>query len=136
MELPTNQTHIRPWGLRRWVLPPLIAAICILQGTFLFTTFHRQQQELETTNQTTAKHVQDLFQAKLENDLRMMITILEVITRDPLLMQAFQARDRAVLLSRAKPIFDQFIQQGRITHWYFHQRDRVNFLRVHKKNAW
>ncbi len=133
MQLPTNEAHNCPWGLRRWVLPPLITAICILQGTFLFTTFQRHQQELETTNQTTAKHVQDLFQAKLANDRRMLTTALEVITRDPVLMQAFQARDRAALLSRAKPIFDRFTQQGRITHWYFHQRDRVNFLRVHPK---
>ncbi|WP_421655790.1 ATP-binding protein [Leptothermofonsia sp. ETS-13] len=133
MRLSTNVAHDRPWGLRRWVLPPLIAAICVLQGTFLFTTSQKQQQELETTKQATARYVQDLFQAKLENDRRMMTTALEVIIRDPVLMQAFQARDRATLLSRAKPIFNQFRQQSRITHWYFHQRDRVNFLRVHKK---
>jgi signal transduction histidine kinase len=45
--------------------------------------------------------------------------------------QAFRTHDREALLERAGPLQKTLSRQHKITHFYFHGPDRVNFLRVH-----
>jgi hypothetical protein len=57
---------------------------------------------------------------------------LDRLLKDEKLAAAFVSRDRAALLSAARPIFEKLQERG-VTHWYFIEREpaRTCFLRVH-----
>ncbi|MCC6580950.1 MAG: response regulator [Phycisphaeraceae bacterium] len=53
------------------------------------------------------------------------------VMHEPELIRLFEARDRQALYEAALPRFEQLRQDQEVTHFYFHQPDGVNFLRVH-----
>ena len=119
-------------NIRIRILPPLVFVIVLLQGVFIFIFSQYQQQRITETRQVTKQRVQDLLQAEMKSDRAKMSTALEAMIRDPVLMNSFKARDRDALEKRARPLFNQLQSQYKITHFYFHQPNRVNFLRLHK----
>lgn len=129
---PRSGDHSLESGIRKRILPPLILAICMLQGAFLITFTQQQKQQVEETQQVTAQHTQDLFREEIERDVLTMNAVLEAVIRDQQLLTAFQNRQRDALMARAQPLFTRLKEQNNITHFYFHQPDRINFLRVHK----
>ncbi len=119
-------------NLRRRILSPLILAICLLQGSFLATFYHHQKQRIQESQQTTVQRVKDLFHEEIARDVLTMNAALDVLIRDSQFLNLFKKRDRDALRTQAKPLYDRLRQQNQITHFYFHQPDRINFLRVHK----
>jgi hypothetical protein len=62
-------------------------------------------------------------------------------TLDPLLARgdlkkAFLARDRGALQAAAAPLLEVLHHQDGITHWYFHDAEPRNFLRVHRPDLY
>lgn len=119
-------------NLRQRLLSPLMLAICLLQGSFLVTFYHHQQQRIQENQQTTAQRVKDLFREEMAHDVKTMNAALDVLIRDAQVMNIFQKRERDVLRNKTKPLYERLRQQNQITHFYFHQPDRINFLRIHK----
>ncbi len=119
-------------NIRIRILPPLVFVIILLQGAFIFIFSQYQQQRIAETRQVTKQRVQDLLQAKMKSDRAKMSTVLEALIRDPVLMNSLKARDRDALEKQAMPLFQRLQSQYHITHFYFHQPNRVNFLRLHK----
>jgi signal transduction histidine kinase/FixJ family two-component response regulator len=114
------------------LLPPLMIAICFLQGVFIFTFSSNQKKRILETQEVTTQRTQDLLREAMRSDTDKMSAALDAIVRDRQMMESFRARDREALLKRAKPLFERLKKQHQITNFYFHQPDRVIFLRVHK----
>ncbi|WP_198013409.1 sensor histidine kinase [Thalassoporum mexicanum] len=114
-------------------MPPLIIAILLLQGTFLGIFWRQHRHEVEQIEVVTTQQVQELMQDEMERDVAKMDTAMEVIIRDRDLADALARLDRQGLVEQAQPIFEQFRTKHEITHFYFHQPDRHNFLRLHKE---
>ena len=57
--------------------------------------------------------------------------LLYQISHNTRLIDAFLAQDRNAMLAKAKPLLDYYRQSAGINHFYFHQPDGTNFLRVH-----
>lgn len=128
----TSQDHSQRQNLRKQVLPPLVIAICLLQGAFLGTFYQHQQQRIKETEQTTAQRVQGLFYEEITSSVLAMNAALEALIRNSQVMRAFQNRDRQEVVAQTKSLYERLRNQNQITHFYFHQPDRVNFLRLHK----
>ena len=118
-------------SVRAKILPLLFIAIIFLQGAFLVAFWRARQQELAELKETTSRQVQDLFREEMERDVAKMGAAMEVIVRDSDLLDAFKNRDRDGLVRQAQPVFRRFRREYQITHFYFHQPDRLNFLRLH-----
>ncbi|MEB3214179.1 MAG: ATP-binding protein [Leptolyngbyaceae bacterium] len=119
--------------VRAKVLPPLIATVCLLQAIFLGTFWQQHRQDLITAEKITTQRVQDLLREEMAADLEKMNTAMEVIIRDADLADALAARDHERLIEQGQPLFEQFRDNHQITHFYFHQPDRINLLRLHKE---
>ena len=72
------------------------------------------------------------FETALAKDATVMGAALDVMARGGALLTAFRARDKEALLERAEPLFQQLRAEHRITHFYFHDPNRVCVLRVHQ----
>jgi HAMP domain-containing protein len=83
------------------------------------------RQALRTAAETYA----DLEQADVEK----LSAVLEGVSADPSLAEAFLRRDRPRLLELAGPVFAALRERHGVTHWYFHDPEpaRSCFLRVH-----
>lgn len=118
------------------VLRPIVLVILILLAVFTGCIYWLQQRRIDT-------HVHDqLTRAKLllrecrMDDSRLLRGIVDSLPRDRELQRRWLSRDRAALLDYAKPLFDEWKSQCQITHFYFHDLDRVCFLRVHDPNRY
>lgn len=129
---PQPTSSIKHEPVRAKILPTLIVAICLLQASFLGMVGRQHQKDMAAVESVTTQRVQDLLQAEMEQDVAKMSTAMEVIVRDADLADALAQRDRNSLVEHAQPLFEQFRTQHKITHFYFHQPDRINFLRLHK----
>ncbi len=78
--------------------------------------------------------VERLFHRVLENDIGKMQMALALFARDEEVKKAFLAKDRNALLALARSLFADLQKENGITHFYFTDPERVNFLRVHKPN--
>lgn len=78
---------------------------------------------------TAAESYADLEQADVEK----LSAVLEGVSADPSLAEAFLRRDRPRLLELAGPVFAALRERHGVTHWYFHDPEpsRTCFLRVH-----
>lgn len=117
--------------LRVRLLLPMTVGICILLGSFLFAFYRDQQRQSRHDIERSAQEVNNLFQAEMKQNAWVMSSVLHVLVKDKELEQAFLKRDRDLLLSRSQGIYTDLSKVHKITHLYFHDLDRTNFLRVH-----
>jgi len=131
-EYPQLPSTFKQELIRAKVLPPLVIVICLLQAIFLGTFWQQHRQHREITKTKTAQQVEDLLQQEMERDVAKMDTAMTVIIRNGNLADALENRDRKRLLELGKPLFEKFRNDHQITHFYFHQPNRINLIRLHK----
>jgi signal transduction histidine kinase/DNA-binding response OmpR family regulator len=119
--------------LRMRLLLPMTIAIGILLGSFLFAFYRDQQRQSQRDIERSAQEVSNLFQAEMNQNAAVMGSLLQVLARDQALQEAFVKRDRDLLYNRAASIYADLSSVHKITHLYFHDLDRTNFLRVHHR---
>ncbi len=119
-------------AIRSRILVPLTFALAILLGTFFWCTYRNGKRYNHITIEEHLEETESLLAAYLDKDADTMLAALSIITGNEKLQAAFEARDREALQELAAPLFRQLLNNHRITHFYFSDPDRVNFLRVHK----
>jgi len=120
-----------PNRIKRRLLIPLAIALLVLLGTTIFGFYQHDQHFLDQEINAQITRAEELFQTELEEDAELMEALITFLKRDPCLQQHFIAADRDGLLRCAKPLFEHIRREHRITHFYFHSADQVNFLRIH-----
>jgi len=119
-------------SLKKRILIPLFIvgwAIFAIGGYFLNNIETRQRHEAV---QQQAIAMQSHLQVALKNKAEAMEASLEFISQNRQLITALKSGNRQQLLKIAAPIYKRQNKQYNITHFYFHDSNRVNLLRVHK----
>ena len=75
--------------------------------------------------------VEQLFHGYLSEDARFLTAWINIIKENKEFQHLFLFKNRETLFNLAKPVFDDLLAQHNITHFYFTDLDRINFLRVH-----
>jgi signal transduction histidine kinase len=113
------------------IFVPLILGVAVLLGSFLVAFRKDQLQTSDRGVRRSAAVLQKFLLVEQEQNRDFMATALRALLNDERMAQAFRTRDREALLERAGPLQKTLSRQHKITHFYFHGPDRVNFLRVH-----
>jgi len=107
------------------ILFTLITAYSVIIGTLQYKD-----------NEKSGKMVIDMASNKLirtiETQSQSLAAIQIVLQQNIQLLEAFKNHDRELLLTICNPIYKQLRDEFNVTHFYFHNSDRINFLRVHK----
>jgi len=89
----------------------------------------------KTSNKENVKQkiqgVDYLFQTYVSSEARFLTAQINIIKENNKFQYAFLFQNREALFKLAKPLFDNLLAQYHITHFYFTDIDRKNFLRVH-----
>ena len=114
------------------VLIPLALAIIVMLVGSIFSIGWLQQRNITDEVKMSLVGAQSFFYDRIEEDARLLNGLTDFLKEDKQLKSAWLIKDRDVLLGYAKPIFENIRSRYKVTHFYFHDLDRVCFLRVHK----
>ena len=114
------------------ILLPFTTFLCFVVGLFLVTTYFAEKRTREADLMDHAQTVQRLFQHEMEEDSSMMHGTLDVIIQDNVLKGHVIAGNRAAVLERTKPLFQNLQEEFRISHFYFVGADRKVIARLHQ----
>ena len=122
----------KPIRLKPSFLLPLAVVLFGLMFTFVFLTFNSSQKQIRSSSQETVRTVSSMFSIEIIESSSMLAAVSHALIQNKDIEAAFIAQDRSRLLSLSLPLFAELSKDHLITHFYFHDTDRINLLRVHK----
>ena len=117
--------------LKAKILLPLSLVLGLLFIAFTYNDYINLQSEFSRDVERHLDGVQKLFEKQIESETELLSTILELVAKDERLQKAWEIQDRKSLLKLSAPLLKEMGAKHRITHFYFHNPDRTNFLRVY-----
>lgn len=125
-----NRTSIR---LR--ILIPLSLTFLVLLGSFLYSAFVIRGEEIANTLNREYGTTLTIFKKMRSSKTHLMALIGNDILNDPHLQHAMRHKNRAALYNAALP-YRQLLDSNGISHFYFHELNGNNFLRVHQPDRY
>ena len=119
-------------NVRLRIIIPVIIILAILMSVTIFLFYNHQQNLICENVRLRIDGFTLAFPGRLANDAELMDGLIDFIKTDERLKAAWIAKDREALLDVAAPMLKDLGSKYRITHFYFHEPDGVNFLRVHQ----
>ncbi|MBE9536971.1 MAG: response regulator [Proteobacteria bacterium] len=119
-------------NIRRRLLLPLLLTFIILMAFFAAGVFWLQQKEMERDASRDLKVANELFTNSLISDADVIKKDINFVFNNAQLKEAFLSKDRGKLLDLALPFLQELKNVEQISHFYFHDKNGVNFLRVHR----
>jgi hypothetical protein len=117
--------------LKTKILFPLSLVLGLLLSAFAYNEYINLQNVFSHDVERHLDGVQELFEKQIESETELLSTILELVAKDEGLQKAWETKDRNFLLQLSTPLLKEMGAKHRITHFYFHNPDRTNFLRVY-----
>ena len=118
-------------GFNRKMLIPVIAGLLVFVILIGFGVSYLQKVNEDTFLSAAQTELKNSFQKTLAEDAELQNAILELIKINNYIQQAWLDKDRDALLKHSQVIFNYLLNRHNITHFYFHDISKVNFLRVH-----
>ncbi len=115
---------------KRALLLPLAAGLLTLLLVVGVAEFLRERGAIDEQRAIAVEGVKSALKLAIDRDSDKLSGLLEVLTRNADLQQAFVRRDFDGLLAVAQPYYDVLRARHNITHFYFIAPDRRMFLRV------
>ncbi|MEO5330496.1 MAG: PAS domain S-box protein [Magnetococcus sp. YQC-5] len=113
--------------LMKFIFLNVVMLVCGVIGISWHQTSENNHKNLEMIN-----NIQQTFQEIQKEESAIMQVAITAIKRNESIQAAFAQKDRSLLYARAKDLFSELRQNFNLTHFYFHQPDRVNWLRIHQ----
>lgn len=118
--------------LKKRILIPLAIAFIVLLGVYVLNVYQTQNEEISKNVSKTLEQVDVSFDKLCESDVELMKATIMMMSLSTKIQSAWLGRDRTTLMELTSPILKTLLENHHFTHFYFHDINRVNFLRVHK----
>jgi len=105
-------------------------------NVFVASLLYREQNR--RVGQHAVRSAAETYGAMERAEAAKLSAVLEVLAANPVLVAAYERRDRERLLAAAAPIFDRLREKHGVTHWYFidPEPSLAVFLRVHRPDLY
>ncbi len=123
-------------SLKLRILLPLVAASLVVLCIGIYFIAHLESEHKDTAVLQEAEAMQGYFLSSLDTKAEVMAVSLQFLARNEKLVSALRSGDRQRLLQLAGPINEGLHRDHNITHFYFHNSQRINLLRVHKPDRY
>ena len=118
-------------NIRVKLLAPYIGSLLIIVIACLWILNIYQQENSKIFAENTSNDIKNTFDQNIQSDIELIQAISFFIAENKNLQKAWKNKNIANLLAESKPIFEKIKTDDNITHFYFHNIDGTNFLRVH-----
>ncbi|MFQ5646119.1 MAG: response regulator [bacterium] len=116
-------------SLKIRILIPLIMALGVLLGTFVFNIYRTHNKEISVKVKKRLISVRELWERQLKSDIKLMSEEVNTLSLNRKIQEAWLAGNRPELLKLSLPFLDKLRPTHKI---YFNDSSRKNFLRVHQ----
>lgn len=120
--------------IRFKLLAPFLGAMLIFVITSLWSLDFYQDNERAEFQAQINKQLSKNFYQVIQNETEKLESFLFFISKNNELQQAFSQRNRGMLSNYSNPIFENLRNRHQTTHFYYHNLEGKNFLRVHSPN--
>ncbi len=110
--------------------PYAVSLILIIASIQLLLYVYQQNKQQAYANSLNTELNRSLQQA-IDNSARKASAFIEFIQDNQSISEAWIKQDRDQLQKASTPIYNRLREQHNFTHFYFHNADGTNFLRVH-----
>lgn len=122
---------MRPDSIRARVLLAFALALGILLIALIGNVSHDQYDRLADDVENRVASVQKLFDKQIQSETEQLDAIGSLLATNRELQKAWLEEDRQKLLQLSAPLLADLGNRIKITHFYYHDLSRVNFLRVY-----
>lgn len=117
--------------LRQRILLPSFIAFAFIAVFVVVSILQQQNQQLQQVISHRVTQTKNVFSNSLRKDAELYTSIINNIGKDNPLQQAWQRKDRQQLLNIAQQLYAPHNKHHHLTHFYIHDVDGTNYLRVH-----
>jgi PAS domain S-box-containing protein len=125
-----------PYLIKKNIFKYLLAGMFMLGVVYLFSVFWMYHNQDKFRYLEWNRMISKIYNVSVSKDIMELDCILDALKENPLLQQLFLDRNRAALLNTVRDIGQHFKDHCQITHFYFHEPNGVNFLRVHQPDRY
>ena len=118
--------------IKKPIFLPMLGGLLVLLVVFVLSTLWTVQEQKATIFEQSRASMMTQYRETLDAAVMELWSHAEIISRIEALKAAFTARNRDLLLEQSLPINKSLLNNNAITHFYFHDLNRTNFLRVHQ----
>jgi diguanylate cyclase (GGDEF)-like protein len=98
---------------------------------FIFWVYVEKNLEISRQINKQVESTKELYENKLNSETELMSAVMEILAEKPQMQAAWLARDRTALQKLTSPLYKDLRNKYRITHFYFHDLDRITFFRAY-----
>jgi PAS domain S-box-containing protein len=113
------------------LLIPLFTILLLFITGFSVIIIIQEQNKLNESSMQAIRLVSTGMVRLLDEQSRALAAVQMVLLQDAGLRKALKNHDRDYLLATYEPLWSQLKDEYKITHFCFHDQDRMNLLRVH-----
>ncbi len=119
-------------NIRRKILIPFGGLIVLIISLIIFSNSRFQKTYTDSEIKYKLNTVHELFEFELQEELNLMTAISIAIQDNEEIKNVWKSKDSKQLYCLTKDLYSYYNSKFNITHFYFHDTNSVNFLRVHK----
>ncbi|MCV6607597.1 MAG: diguanylate cyclase [Campylobacterales bacterium] len=113
------------------VITPLIILLTLIAAISIYSLFILQKRHIVYSAQKKFENINYQIEKEIQENVKQIQGLINLVLHDEKIIKEFQNQDRERLLSLSSPIYEDLEEKYHITHFYFHNLDKKNFLRVH-----
>ena len=122
----------QPLKLKRNILLPFSLALAIFLVVFVLTLKGYHSKSVHTSSETKTHFISSLLDTEVKHETEMMLEIAELGSQEINTKELVINKDREALLNLYKERFEHIKKDHKITHFYFHNSEKINIVRLHK----
>ncbi len=119
-------------NIRRRVILPFLITFVIILGTAFAAVNYMQHVNEETFYQQQRQEIEVAFKNAIDTRVNFMHALVDFVSDNRQIQQAWLDKDRDALIELSSNNFQHIRYEHNITHFYFHNIDKTNFLRMHR----
>lgn len=115
------------------IVLPLILGLFLISSISIYSFYYLLEKNIEDKSYQAFTNVNLTLEHTIEQDTNLMIELLQQLQKDKYSIQLFQNKNREWLFMYLYQTFSELKAQYGLTHFYIHNIDKKNFVRIHNR---
>ncbi|WP_373004231.1 diguanylate cyclase [Sulfurimonas sp.] len=118
------------------VVLPFVLGLLLIASVSIFGMYYLQKQHIKKESNEVFENVSTILSQTITSDIESFVGLIELLRKDSKTIDFFKEKDRDRLFLYLYQTYSDFNDMYNITHFYFHNKDKTNFLRMHNRNKY
>jgi len=116
------------------VVLPFVLGLLLIASVSILGMYYLQKQHIKKQSFKVFKNVSTILSQSITNDIENFVGLIELLKKDSKIIKTFKEKKRDELFLYLYQTYSDFNERYNITHFYFHNIDKTNFLRIHDRD--